>query len=232
MAERQSIGNKIGARMGGAIVKGKYQPGELLPTEFELTRLFGVGRSTVREAIKLLAAKGLVSSRRRDGTRVTEHEFWNLLDPDVLQWLQETDYSHQLLFELAQTRLAIEPEACAIVAHRRSRVDFSPMDQALVEMDKEGAGEEGILQADLDFHLGILDATANRFFINMKPLVATTLRFGFELIDLYKLDQHGNTNDHRVLFDAMIDGDPERARKIARDMTHQIEIKLRPLVGR
>jgi DNA-binding FadR family transcriptional regulator len=184
-----------------------------------------VSRGAVREAIKVLAAKGLVTSRPRQGTRVTSISEWNLLDKEILQWMQRVEYSHKLLFDLAQLRYAIEPEAAAIVARRREMVDFSAIAVALREMDRKDISPAELLANDNTFHLGILDATNNRFFIQLKPLIGTTLTFGMELIGLYDLfdsEREINNEDHQVLFDAMLDGQADKARELSQTMISKI----------
>lgn len=218
-------GQEICAELGSAIIRGVYETREQLPTETQLSERLGVSRGAVREAIKVLAAKGLVTSRPRQGTRVTSVSEWNLLDKEILEWMQRVEYSHKLLFDLAQLRYAIEPEAAAIVAGRREMVDFSTMAVALREMDRKDFSPAELLANDNTFHLGILDATDNRFFIQLKPLIGTTLAFGMELIGLYDLfdtDREVNTEDHQVLFDAMLDGKADEARALSQAMIIKI----------
>lgn len=217
-----SLGERLGAQLGASILRGELNPGDHLPTEHELCEAHDLSRSAVREALKMIAAKGLIESRTRRGTVVTPREQWNLLDPDVLDWMQQAEYSHQLLFELGQVRMAIEPEACALVAQNRAMVDFSPMGEAISRMNR---GEGALLEADTDFHLAILDATGNRFYRQMKPLVRTTLRFGYECADLF--DLHGteraeNVHEHQTVMQAMLDGRAEEARAISRSLMSRL----------
>ncbi len=133
-----NLAQKITARLGLEIMRGDIATGELLPTENELCESLGVSRSVVREAFKLLAAKGMIRSRRRKGTTVCSVEDWNVLDPEILHWMEESDYSYQILHELIQIRMAIEPEASAIVAHQREITDFSTMSTALRILEESG----------------------------------------------------------------------------------------------
>jgi DNA-binding FadR family transcriptional regulator len=218
-------GQEICAELGSAIIRGVYDTREQLPTETQLSERLGVSRGAVREAIKVLAAKGLVTSRPRQGTRVTNISEWNLLDKEILEWMQRVEYSHKLLFDLAQLRYAIEPEAAAIVAARREMVNFSEMAVALREMEREGLSVAELLALDNTFHLGILEATDNRFFIQLKPMIGTTLAFGMELIGLYDLfgaDRQINNEDHQLLFDAMLDGKADKARELSQIMISKI----------
>ena len=101
--------------LGIAIIKGKYSPDDMFP-EVELCETYGVSRTVLREAVKMLTAKGLIGSRPRQGTRVLPESQWNLLDPDVLRWLLERKFSIELLIEFTEVRLAIEPKAAARAA--------------------------------------------------------------------------------------------------------------------
>ena len=222
-----SLGGQLGMKLGASIIRGEYGPGDRLPTEHELCQAHSVSRGAVREAIKVLASKGLVASQRRHGTVVRPVQHWNLMDPEILSWLQEVEYSHSLLHELIQVRIAIEPEACALVAGRRDLVDFKTMGQAVRAMEDNTIRETELLQADLDFHLAILDATGNRFFQQFRPLIRTTLRFGYELVDLYKLfdtDRKISSSEHREVLQLMLDGKISGSRSASRAMIERMQV--------
>ena len=93
--------------IGVAIVTGVYSTNNPLPIESELCRQYNASRTVVREAVKMLTAKGLVGARPRLGTRVEPESNWNLLDPDVLGWLLERKFSPALLIEFTEIRLAV-----------------------------------------------------------------------------------------------------------------------------
>ena len=105
--------------LGRAIVVGTLPPGEFLPREAELAESRGVSRQAVREAFRVLAAKGLVSTRQRSGTSVAERSEWNLLDPDVVEWLGTHRFPGDLLSDLAELREVVEPQAAFMAAERR-----------------------------------------------------------------------------------------------------------------
>src|SRR5262245_41954936 len=101
--------------LGRSIVIGRYDT-RSFPTEADLAKQHGVSRSVTREAVKMLTAKGLLSARPRQGTKVTPISSWNLFDTDVLRWLLERKFSVELLKQFTQLRVAIEPEAAALAA--------------------------------------------------------------------------------------------------------------------
>src|SRR5258707_2751999 len=112
----QNLTHRIVQDLGVAIVTGTYSPKNPFPVEAELCKQYRASRSVLREAVKMLTAKGLLSARPRQGTWVQPEANWNLLDPDVLRWLLERKFSFSLLIEFAQIRLAVEPKAAALAA--------------------------------------------------------------------------------------------------------------------
>ena len=105
------IHGSIAHELGVAIVTGRYSPGETLPGEVEFSEQLKVSRSAYREAIRILAAKGLVESRPKAGTRVSARDRWNLLDPDVLAWTFEREPGETFIRDLFELRMIVEPAA-------------------------------------------------------------------------------------------------------------------------
>src|SRR6187399_3464470 len=114
---RRGLHGAVVHEIGVRIVDGQLQPGETLPDNGFLGEP-DVSRTVVREAIKVLAAKGLVESRPKTGTRVRAPESWNLLDPDVLAWQQEGTPQPVFLRKLTEVRLIVEPAAAELAAQR------------------------------------------------------------------------------------------------------------------
>src|SRR5258708_27718610 len=112
----QTLTYSVADSLGTAIVTGVYTAGNPMPIEAELCQQYGASRSVVREAVKMLTAKGLLGSRPRLGTWVQPETNWNLLDPDVLGWLLERKFSAPLLIEFTELRLAVEPGAAVLPA--------------------------------------------------------------------------------------------------------------------
>lgn len=97
--------------LGSSIVAGHFAEGIQLPTEPELANTYGASRLIIREAMKSLAAKGLVSIRPRTGTHVLPRSKWNLFDPSVLDWYARLPPDKKLMADLMELRQAIEPQA-------------------------------------------------------------------------------------------------------------------------
>src|SRR5207244_4849669 len=114
-----ALHGRVAHEIGRRIVSGAIAEGSLLPRESELAAEHQVSRQAIREALKVLAAKGLVASRRRAGTRVRARAFWNLLDPNVLAWHPAGNVDPTFLNDLVELRQLIEPAAAELAARRR-----------------------------------------------------------------------------------------------------------------
>src|SRR5213594_3545034 len=131
----QSLHGRVVHAIGRRILSGDLRPGDLLPAEPDL----GASRTVVREAVKVLAAKGLVESRPKTGTRVRSRDAWNLLDPDVLAWQQDGadgDGTESLLRKMTEVRRIIEPAAAELAAARADARDVAALERALKEMEQ------------------------------------------------------------------------------------------------
>jgi DNA-binding FadR family transcriptional regulator len=200
--------------LGRAIVCGEYNINESLPSEAVLCEDFGVSRTAVREAVKMLSAKGLISSRQRQGIRILPEEEWNILDPDLLRWSLESNPSLRVLKEFLQMRIAIEPEAAALAARNASPERIAVVREALDRMDRaRGKNAEEALEADIDFHISILYASENRFFIRMRDFTRTALNVSIRHTNLIKSNPAGIVADHAEVLTAIENRDPVKARQ-------------------
>jgi DNA-binding FadR family transcriptional regulator len=195
--------------LGRAIVVGQYE-GAPFPTEAALADQHGVSRSVTREAVKMLTAKGLLTARPRKGTSVQASERWNLFDPDVLRWLLERKFSLALLRQFSDLRIAIEPAAAALAAKAADPAGVAAIGAGYARMEAAQGGDDDPLEADIDFHLAILRASANPFYRQFQDVVSTALRTSIRFTNRFKgrtasLSQH---YDVLVAIDAQ---DPLRA---------------------
>lgn len=210
MAEAHtSLTISIVERLGTEIVRGTYHQENPFPTEADLCTQYEVSRSVLREAVKMLTSKGLLSARPRQGTKVQDEIKWNLLDPSVLRWLLVRDFSLDLLSEFTEVRLSIEPAAAALAAERASDEDKLKIKEALKRMQ---ATEEDPLLSDIAFHVAILNASGNRFFRQMQDFSETALRISIRLTNKRKGVRLASVRDHQKVFDAIMAGKPELAR--------------------
>jgi DNA-binding FadR family transcriptional regulator len=166
----------IARKLGISIVSGRLKPGDLLNGEIASSEQFAVSRTAYREAVRILAAKGLVDARPKVGTRINAQSEWNLLDPDVLDWTFESEPDLQLLNSLFELRNVVESAAAGMAARRRSAAHLKAMRAALDGMATHTLATEAGRQADLDFHAALLNATNNPFIISLTNGVNAAIR--------------------------------------------------------
>lgn len=197
--------------LGHAIVTGQYGPDNAFPIEAELCKQFGASRPILREAVKMLTAKGLLSARPRQGTSIEPEAHWNLLDPDVLRWLLERKFSLELLTEFTEVRLAIEPMAARLSARHAVPESIAKMRRAIERMKAAEKGDDDPLASDIAFHVSVLHGSGNRFFLQFEELIDTALRISIRLTNEFKGVAIGNVAHHRRVLDAIEAGDPDKA---------------------
>ena len=169
-----SVHASLASEIGQRIVRGDYPPGTILPNEAKWSETFDVSRSAVREAMKMLMAKSLLSSRPKIGSWVEPRERWNLLDRDVLAWYASAPDRESFLRTVQEFRYIIEPEATAFAALRRSEVQMAEISQACEEMGSATSLQERT-RADTRFHLAILRASGNDLLVPLGVLIESAL---------------------------------------------------------
>jgi DNA-binding FadR family transcriptional regulator len=190
-------------QLGRMIVAGAFGPGNPFPNEAELAKRYGTSRSITRESVKMLTAKGLLRGRPRQGTTVQPEANWNLLDPDVLRWHLEQKFSLKLLMDFTQVRLAMEPQAAALAASSADAAAIAGIRQAVARMYAAERGEDDALAADIAFHVATLNASGNRFFINLRGLVATALQISIRFTNRMKGVRLASVQAHEAVLEAI-----------------------------
>lgn len=178
---RSRLHGSVAHRIAADIIKGILQPGSLLPNEENASASYGVSRSAYREAIRTLAAKGLVRALPKVGTRITERLEWQILDPDVLAWHFELEASDGFIRTLFELRKIVEPNAAALVAMRRTDEQLSKLADALARMARMNPRTGTWLNAIVSFHKVILTACGNEAVASLWPAIQTTLRWSVKL---------------------------------------------------
>ncbi|MFM7347895.1 MAG: FadR/GntR family transcriptional regulator [Erythrobacter sp.] len=196
--------------VGKAIVTGHYDD-EPFPTEADLARQYQVSRSVTREAVKMLTAKGLLVARPRKGTSVQPPRAWNLFDPDVLRWMLERKFSLDLLRQFTELRIAIEPAAAGIAAEAADAGGIAGIEAGYQRMVAAEAGADDPLEADIAFHIAILEASANPFYGQFRDVVTTALRTSIRFTNRFK-GRTASLPQHRAVLDAIAARDPGAAR--------------------
>ena len=184
----------------------------MIPTEMELAESLGVARTSVREALGKLKAKGMLASRQKTGTRVLPRMQWNMLDEEVLRWCWSDHGRERTALHLTQLRRIVEPAACEIAAALASDTDIAAIERAYRAMDAAGTDPVAFAGPDLEFHRGILRATGNPFLISLGATIETALRLSFELSTRQPGAPRRGLPMHRDVLDAIWARKPAEAR--------------------
>jgi DNA-binding FadR family transcriptional regulator len=176
--------------------------------------MLGVSRTVLREALRVLAAKGLVDARPKAGTYVRPRESWNFLDPDVLEWRLAAGESDKVIDQLYELRQMVEPLAASIAATRAKLTDFRSMGEAYEQMEAASGGTNNIVEPDLEFHRAIIRATGNDLFIALGRIVESALVVSFRIGAGNPQGQAHSLELHKAILDAIVERDG-RAAKLA-----------------
>jgi DNA-binding FadR family transcriptional regulator len=197
--------------LGRDIVSGRFAQGETLPNEAEFSSSFAVGRSAVREAVKMLAAKGLVQSRPRRGTQVLPAKSWNFFDREVLSWLRDSGPQPAIIIELLELRLGVEPQAAALATLKGTADQIMAVRTAYDDMCAAAEGRADPVQADCAFHQAVIVATNNRFFQPFGLLIRTALSVTAPFTNALFGHSVGNLDAHRAVLIALQSAAPQEA---------------------
>ena len=211
---RRTAAEGLAAALGGEIISGVHAPGERLPNEDALLRRFNVSRPTLREAFRVLAAKGLIISRQRVGTMVRARSDWNALDRDVLTWHLSAAPTASFVAALFELREMVEPEASAEAARSADAAALVAMRTAYRDMEARKNGRGDLINADLRFHQAILDATSNPFISALGGLIHTALIVTFKLGWSGAIMKDDRLRQHLVILEAIERRAPQEARNL------------------
>lgn len=172
--------------LGEAIVRGDYPQGTKLPPENDLCESMGVSRTSIRETVKSLVAKGLITTGPKVGTIVLPPERWNLFDDRVVEWQAKAGFSIELLRDLQELRAVIEPQAVRLAATRASESEIDEIEKSYKGMVKAVAANssENYIHFDYEFHFGLLRASHNQMFLQIGRILRGLLNETFRITTL------------------------------------------------
>ncbi len=211
-----TLTRSIVEHLGSVIVAGKYDDQAGFPTEAELCKTYDASRSVVREAVKMLTARGLLSARPRQGTRVEPEENWAIFDEDVVRWFLRSRSSPDVFREITEIRIANESAAAAMAAAGQDSDAIEDLRAALDRMERAADGQEDPVEADVAFHTALCRASGNRFFARFGYYDAILIEHCAPGNPGWTGSRGRNLEDHRAIFDAIVAGDPEKARAASR----------------
>jgi GntR family transcriptional regulator, galactonate operon transcriptional repressor len=209
--EGRGLHGHIVELIGARIVSGQHPVGATLFAG-DLEDEFGVSKTVVREALKVLAAKGLVESRQKRGTIVRPRSAWRLLDPDVVRWRDGGKPDYGFLESLAEVRQIVEPAAAQLAATRRDERDLALLETALEAMSSSGDDAEKIVAADLMFHRALLAAAHNELLTEMEVVLSSGLQVRDRFVH-HSTNWSDSVPTHRAVLDAIRGHDADAARR-------------------
>lgn len=204
-------------RLGIAIASGIHPVGSTLPVEAELGDWLGASRTVVREATKVLAAKGMLRSRPKVGTVVLDRSNWDVLDPQLLRWVLEHGPMEDVIRDITEVRLIIEPAAARLAAERRTPQDAEHVARLVAAMD-DAVDDAAYVAADLAFHSALLALTANATLVRLAGAIGAGLRASRQLSVHAPGGPASAMPEHRAVADAVIAGRPDDAERAMRDL--------------
>jgi DNA-binding FadR family transcriptional regulator len=206
----RNLHGQVVNELGRRVVGGTYAAGALLPNEDHLCIELAVSRTALREAIKVLAAKGLLEPRPRIGTRVRTTEQWNLLDPDILAWRCATGADAEFLQHLTELREILEPSAAALAATIHSAGQLADISLALDAMHDANHISDWV-QADLAFHTAVLKATNNPLLMPLAAIIGSALESLLAVSARTSENFKQALPDHQKVFEAIRSRDAQSA---------------------
>jgi GntR family galactonate operon transcriptional repressor len=193
--------------LSGAIPEGATL--DLLALREELD----VSLTALREALKVLSAKGLVDARQKRGTFVRSRESWNMFDVDVMRWRSAGPPDLGLLEDLTEVRSVIEPAAARMAAERATDQDVRHLTDAL---DRMADPAQDAVEADLDFHRALFSATHNQLLVEIQRVLANGLAMRDKMVHAAAADDP--VPSHRKVLDAIRDSDEPAAELAMREL--------------
>lgn len=209
-AAQRNLSYLLAEKLGQRILTGEYVAGDILPGEIELGDLFGVSRTAVREAVKILAAKGMLLPRPRIGTRILPRHQWNFLDQDLLSWWVTRENFSSVMDHFLVMRTSLEPQACALAAVNASAEDKHHLVMLMEEMLMlhQHFDRERWISVDAQFHRQIYEISGNPFLSSFANLFSSIYQNYFRAIVNKGAVQ---PDPHQAIVDAIMASDAQEA---------------------
>ncbi|VEC02105.1 Pyruvate dehydrogenase complex repressor [Cedecea lapagei] len=210
LAAQKNLSYVLAEKLAQRILKGEYAAGSILPGEMELGDLYGVSRTAVREAVKTLAAKGMLLPRPRIGTRVMPRSHWNFLDKELIAWWMTKDNIGHVVEEFLIMRNSLEPQACALAAINSNEQQRERLTQLMAQMTELQVtfDRQRWIEVDMAYHEIIYEMSGNPFMTSFANLFRSIYYNYFTAItdnEVIKL------NLHQAIVDAITRGEEQAA---------------------
>jgi DNA-binding FadR family transcriptional regulator len=198
------------------IVAGEFPTGASLPSEAELCEAYGVSRSSIREALRVLAEKGLIEVRHGLGTRVNPPDRWDFLDALVLNARRRCGGMTEITRYLFEARQIVECEVAALAAQRATAADRERLEVSLGEMRRSQGDRGAFAEADFAFHRALLEATRNPVLVRMGAPIRELLEYSLQATASVPGILERILEQHAAIAGAVRDGNVSGARDAMR----------------
>jgi len=212
------------------IVSGELPPGSTLAAEPEMSTRYGVSRTVIREALRVLGGKGLIDVRHGSGTRVTPSDQWDPLDTAILAVRRERGQLGAVLSDLIEARRIIECEVAALAAQRHDARQRAIVEAQLVVMRATLEDPKRFMLADASFHDTLVAASGNRVLIRVMEPIHELVHFGQMITDGIPGTLLRALHDHEAIAAAVFSRDPSAARAAMRAHLDRTERDITALV--
>jgi GntR family transcriptional regulator, transcriptional repressor for pyruvate dehydrogenase complex len=216
--DRRKTYELVAERLIQQIGAGQLKPGDALPTERELVQSYAVGRSSVREALRMLESKGLIAANGNGTFSVAELRSPLNNSFDLLVTLDAASYA-----ELFEVRRFVEGESAALAAQRRTKPQLRRMESEIEAMAAGLGSEEQFIAADLRFHLTVAESTRNRVLVYLMHAIRNLLQRSLSSSYHIPGSPEGAIEMHRLIFDAIAAKRPEEARQRMQEHVARVE---------
>jgi GntR family transcriptional repressor for pyruvate dehydrogenase complex len=210
--ERRKVYELVADRLVDDIAARRLKPGDPIPAERQLTETLSVGRSSIREALRMLESRGLIVSVGHGAFTVAD--YGNPLHASLALLVEMSDGDLRELFEV---RRVLEVEMAGLAAERRTATDVERMRAAIVAMASGIGSAERYIAGDLEFHQAVVAATGNRIARAMMEAIRDVMRRA--LLSIYRIpgSPERSMEQHQQILEAVVAGRPEEARERVRE---------------
>jgi GntR family galactonate operon transcriptional repressor len=213
---RRSLHDEVVATLGRSIVSGGFAEGANLPNEADLASGLGVSRNVLREAVKVLIAKGMLDVRPKTGTTVRAKEYWHMLDPEVLAWEAAGDLHLPYAFNFTEFRLIVEPKASFLAARRATDAEIQTIRDNCDALEACVGHLDRMPDADIAFHQSIYRASHNALLQHLGVLTASIMRVQVKYTGSKPGDFERGLPLHRELTEAITARNPFLAERVSK----------------
>jgi GntR family transcriptional repressor for pyruvate dehydrogenase complex len=210
LGNKESLSIKIANEIESAISSRKLKEGDRLPSEFELCGQFGVSRTSVREALRMLSAKGLLSIEKGKGVFIKKVTLESVTDP--LQKFLDLSIGGSSVLQVVEARKTIEPGITRLAAVNRTDADIDIIKSAIKEMSQYQGDPAGLARLDMNFHMAIAKATKNQLLsLVLKPIFKLMPEIKSKIIKDVPHSRDDANKWHKKILDAIVEGNAEKA---------------------